>query len=159
MQEPLDAELNHAVLYCAKRCWPMGWRASEQAPRTYSELCANVRYNSECSVVVWNGGSERTIFGSPEVNYAFRAWHDFYHYRYQQEFTPAGEAVCANLQIRQMQLHFGENAKTARWADIIRAEINGQLEYEQRYGEFPDNQRGFIEAYLVNKEAALSAKW
>jgi hypothetical protein len=42
---------------------------------------------------------------------------------------------------------------------LINAEVNGQLQHQQLHGEFPVDQKGFVEAYLVNKGEALSKVW
>ena len=45
------------------------------------------------ATVIWPGASERTIYGAPEVNWAFRAWHDSVHLARECDFSRAGETT------------------------------------------------------------------
>jgi hypothetical protein len=148
--------LNIAIQVLADQNNPRGWLASETAPDSYEKLCAHL--NAGNSMLVWNGACDNTIFDDAYTNQAFRAWHDAIHYSHGFDFSPAGEL--STMQVQLQQLHdYVPTAKARGWLDIIQAEIQGQLEYQERHGEFPDNQKGFVNAYLVDKSAALSAAW
>lgn len=100
--------------------------------------------------IVWNGGSDGTIYSSPRVNFAFRALHDAYHLILQAQFTDEGEReVCAAL-----------NSDLAYFVDsdalaTLHAETVGQLEYQAVNGCFPDDQARFVAAYLDDPAHAV----
>jgi hypothetical protein len=72
--EPLDPNLNAAIIAIVKRLFPHGCDVSDKAPDTYEKLKAHL--DARKRLVVYGGGSEHTIYGDPAINYAFRAWHD-----------------------------------------------------------------------------------
>lgn len=154
MSKALDPHLNAAIIFIAYKLFPAGVTASEDAPASFKELCAML--DAGKPMTVYSGGSEKTIYGDPQVNYAFRAWHDWCHWQGRQEFNADGELVTCEMQIRQLYDSFGWNGQTRRWADILTAEIIGQAMYLERHGRFPDNQKLFVELYLVNTRLAFS---
>ena len=70
----LDIQFNAAVLTICNRILPAGYDVAAVAPETYEELIAHL--DAGRRMLVYSGGAEQTIYGDPEVNYAFRAWHD-----------------------------------------------------------------------------------
>jgi len=150
---PLDAGLNAAVLHMAGRLFPTGFDVSEDAPDTFEKLVDHVRRRRR--LTVWSGGSADTIFGNPEVNYAFRAWHDWCHLNGRHDFTLAGEMAAVEMQCEHLLTVYGQSSKTREWCRILRAEVIGQALYLERHGDFPERQRDFVSAYLDNQERAL----
>jgi hypothetical protein len=151
--EPLDPALNAAITYMAFQNLPNGFTASPQAPSTYEEIAALLDNGQQ--LVVYSGGSDKTIYGDKLINYAFRAWHDYCHWKAQVPLTLDGEVAAFELQCRQLYNTFGFNGQTLRWRNILHAEIVGQAEYFERYKRFPDNQRRFVKLYLANPEIAF----
>lgn len=154
MSKALDPHLNAAIIFIAHKLFPSGITASEDAPASFKELCAML--DSGKPITVYSGGSEKTIYGDPQVNHAFRAWHDWCHWQGRQDFNADGELMTCERQIRQLYDTFGWNGRTRRWADILTADIIGQATYLERHGRFPDNQKVFVELYLVNTRLAFS---
>ena len=109
-------------------------------------------------MLVWSGGSENTIYAEPEVNWAFRAWHDWCHYRGAHDFTPEGERSVFELQRSHLLLFYGDSLQTRRWIRILRAEVIGQQEYFYRYGHYPHDQRAFVEVYLKDNHFLQAAE-
>jgi hypothetical protein len=142
----LDIHFNVAVLTICKRLLPEGYDVAIDAPETYEQLIA--RLDSGERMLVYSGGSERTIYGDPEVNYAFRAWHDWCHWRGRHDFSYAGERAACEMQGAHLVTVYGDCPRTRRWRRILRAEVIGQREYFDHHGVFPDDQRAFVEAYL-----------
>lgn len=156
--KPLDAELNAAIVHLVDKLLPQGFDVSPNAPSSFEALKAQY----DCGrMVVWDGASDDTVFAEPRVNYAFRAWHDLTHIVYQCPFTIDGESEALNMQLIDLLEFFpGIPTETmARWKAILVAEVDGQGEYNARYGRFPVNQRAFVEAYLVDKRDALNRKF
>jgi len=142
----LDIHFNAAVLTICSRVLPGGFDVADDAPETYDELIAHL--DAGARMLVYRGGSERTIYGDPEVNYAFRAWHDWCHWRGRHDFSPEGERAACAMQGDHLVTVYGESSQTRRWRRILHAEIIGQREYFDRHGVFPDDQRAYVESYL-----------
>ena len=125
-------------------------RSAQRAPLPF-------RLYSGQRLAVWNGGSDATIFDDPEINFAFRAWHDAHHLLLNAPFSPEGEAEVARAMQRDIDALFGpEDDIGQRYKALIDAEVMGQLAYSLHHGgAFPDNQRAFDEAWLANPKAAL----
>lgn len=147
----LDIELNVAVVHLADKT-ARGFRVAEMAPRTYEEVIHQIEAHG--IIVVWSGASEHTIFGDPEINYAFRAWHDWCHWRGRSDFSPSGEMGVAHMQCEHFITLYGDTPRTRRWCKIVEAEIIGQMRYREQHGEFPIDQYAFVVDYL-NKEALV----
>jgi hypothetical protein len=154
----LNMGLNPAVHTIAKKLFPCGYLVSEtEAPATYEAL--RERLNSGQPMMVYSGASDNTIFGDREVNWAFRAWHDWCHWKGGYDFTSEGEAAACEMQVEHIKTLYGDNEETQLWADILRAEVNGQAQYEAIHGEFPKDQKAFIREYLKAPEVALFARF
>ncbi len=96
--------------------------------------------------------SENTIFGYPEVNHAFRAWHDHCHLLANADFSREGERAAAELQIKQMKVFMEGSPVIPVFEKLIYAEVVGQADYFFETGKFPDNQREWTEEFFRNIE-------
>lgn len=153
----MPTDLDNMVMDMAMRCWPKGWFASRFAPETFTELVQ--QYGLFGKISVRKDNSDRTIFSEPKYNQAFRAWHDWTHLTYMLDFTFEHEKqTCWHQQSRLLSL-YGTNGRTKFWCSLIEADVIGQAEYEARHGMFPEDQKGFVQAYIVDRNAALSAEW
>lgn len=123
------------------------------APETLEALTSYVEKHGNIKVSDQN--MAQNIFGCDEANMAFRAWHDWTHWRYQTPFTPEGERATYEHQLTDMMKVYGVDATSLRWAQMLYAEIVGQTEYKERHGVFPANQMAFDLAYLTNPQAAV----
>jgi len=140
---PLCPQLNAAVMTMANATNPGGWEVVQNydaAPRSLDDLNAMMRSGR---LLVWAGGSEQTIFGCAEHNYAFRAWHDAVHYALQAPFTISGEAAVAYAQIAQLVARYGEDGYVIEWAARILSEVIGQAMYAAQGNDFPADQIAF----------------
>lgn len=143
---PLDRGFNAAVRRMASIVLPAGFIPCEDAPSTLPELIAAW---SKRDYRVYCGHSGQTIFDCPDTNHCFRAWHDWTHYTYRLPFTRQGEIDTCEQQIRDLEKVYGQSPQTDRWAEILRAEVIGQLQYADNHnGEFPTDQKAFVTAYL-----------
>lgn len=155
MLEPLNPALNAAVLAIVAKLLPEGFDVANDAPATYEALRAHVADTGR--ICVWSGASDQTIFGDPAVNYAFRAWHDWVHWRYSLPFTAEGERRVSMIQCRQLRAMRPLSGRDlCYW---VHAEVVGQLEYKARWGSFPEDQRAFCLAYLGHRVRALGCKF
>ena len=87
---------------------------------------------------IWKGASEATIFGPPENNWLFRAWHDLSHIELGLDFSPMNELQVAFYQAAQLPKDwmFERN--------LILIEVAGQIAYNAVFNDsFPHNQRLF----------------
>jgi hypothetical protein len=150
---PLDPGFNAAILSIAADLFPGGFDVSPDAPSTYKALKAHMDAGKR--LVVYDGGCEGTIYAAPAVNHAFRAWHDWSHWKGGHDFGVAGECSVFDMQRRHLLDRYGDTPEARHWCAILQAEVVGQRLYYERYKRFIDDQHGFIEAYMQNPEDTL----
>lgn len=146
-QQPLDRAFNVAVNQIANRLFPTGFDVGAEAPDSLLGIVAHVKATGR--MLVWNGASSRTIFADPETNYAFRAWHDWCHWRGNLPFTLEGERQAAAMQMDHVRTLFGDGPIARRFCRLIEAEVIGQAECYARTGGYPLDQRAFTVSYLT----------
>lgn len=112
------------------------FQAADIAPATFGELFSQGR-----TLTVWSGASDNTIWGEPSLNYKFRAWHDSLHIRTGLDFS-----VKAELELTRLSLSYFDG----NLAEVIRAEVGGQVEHFERFGTFPTDQVAFVIDYAKN---------
>jgi hypothetical protein len=151
--EPLDPSLNAAILPIASDLFPDGFDTAADAPATFAALKAHLDAGKR--LAVYDGGCEGTIYADPAVNHAFRAWHDFSHWKGDHDFSVKGECAVFNMQRRHLLYSYGDNPETWWWIYILEAEVVGQRLYYERHKRYIDDQRGFILHYMKNPEDAL----
>lgn len=149
--EPLDIHFKCAVRRIAANLFPCGYDVGEEAPSTLAELNAHIAATGR--MLVYSGGSDRTIFDCPETNYAFRAWHDWCHWKGQHEFDMQGEAAVCLMQHEHLTRLYGGHPSLPKWHAIIDAEVIGQNAYHDMYGVFPQDQKAFVLRYLNAQKA------
>lgn len=144
--QPLNVRFNVAVNHIAAKVLPRGFDVSADAPPDYDSLVAH--YRATGRVLVWSGASERTIFADAHVNHAFRAWHDARHISGGHDFSRNGEfCTMVDMMADVSAIYDGQTAATFR--TILRAEILGQREFQDRFGGFPLDQMAFVRDYMV----------
>lgn len=111
---------------------------ADKAPETLIEVIRTFKETNK--LVVWSGASELTIWGTPQDNYLFRAWHDYCHILGHFSFDAKGESATCLMQQSQIESSFLQKA--------LNIEINGQLEHMQATGNFPLNQIEFFKLKL-----------
>lgn len=151
--QPLEPELNDAILRIVNCIFPKGIEVSDSAPNTYEALCA--RLDAGRTMCVWSGASECTIYADARVNYAFRAWHDWCHWKGRFPFTSSGERAACAMQMAGLRAWYGPSLKVVRWCSIIHAEVVGQQEYFSKFWNFPEDQCGFVRKYVKD----MSSRW
>lgn len=127
-----SASLNKLVIAQAAR---LNWRLGDNAPSDYATLARRGLSDLE----IFPGASDSSIYSEPSVNHAFRAWHDATHIIHGLGFTPADELRVAAIQCAAVACPFD---RALVWADVA-----GQLEYYQQFGDFPIDQRAFVADY------------
>jgi hypothetical protein len=141
--QPVNPRLNVAVLHIAGRLFPRGYRITDRNDDAPSIEALREEMARDNTLTVWSGASDDTIYADREVNWAFRAWHDFHHARSGYDFTLAGERLVAEAQARDLFTLYGTGADAVEMAALILAEVIGQAEYFRDYGTFPQGQRDF----------------
>lgn len=166
MSRPLYMPLNQCVVGMTARLFPAGYDVGAEAPDTLEKLRDHVLKTGR--MLVWNGASENTIFGDPEINWGFRAWHDHCHLRNREgKFDPAapiehlngftlnGERVTALEMCSDIRKVYGYGPIAKRMMALVWAEVVGQAMFFERHGRFPQDQVAFVRAYLVDPECAV----
>lgn len=144
--KPLSPAFNAAVMTMANRVCPAGYDVSDDAPASLTELQDRVARTGRINVDRAN--SDRTIFGDPEHNWAFRAWHDWTHLAISAPFTLDGELAVAHRQIQDMHLAYGHGKQAQEFARLIMSEVYGQALYFRNHGKFPEDQIAFTHDWL-----------
>jgi len=144
--QPLDTGLNVAIMHIATKLFPTGFDVSPNAPNTFEELKAHLDTGKR--MVVFSGGSDASIYADPEVNWCFRAWHDWCHWRGNHPLSLAGECATCAMQAQHLLTLYGNGPSVRRWIAILHAEIIGQADFYRDHGHFPDNQYEFVTRYL-----------
>ena len=118
----------------------------DEAPSSLESLLNRwlCEVDGDRTIAVSNAHSDRTVFGAPEVNHAFRAWHDWAHIRHRLPFTPEGEHAAYLLQLDDMRRVCGAITNARALRNLLWAEVVGQVQYELTHGEFPDDQVAFV---------------
>lgn len=144
--KPFSLEFNAAVMTMANRVCPTGYDIGPDAPTSLTELREHVARTGR--IKVSNENSDDTIFADAEHNYAFRAWHDWTHWRYMHGFDLAGETNVALAQIRDLGKIFGK-AFAEKYKPLILAEVVGQALYKEVTA---DDQRRFDASFLAQMD-------
>ncbi len=152
-QEPFSELLNLAVIFMAKRSWPCGYDVGKNAPETFFALKAEFRRRSR--VTISDVACENNIYGSPAINVAARAWHDWVHVQMGFDFSPDGEKATYLYQLRQLE-RLIDTSDIALLKRLMEAEIVGQSLYYARHQRFVRDQRGFVIDWLGTGTDALS---
>ena len=141
----LLTEFSKAVVHISGILMPDGFdtTADESLVDTFEKVSTIL--DDTGRICVWSGASDNTIYTSPEVNHAFRAWHDYRHMSLQAPFTQAGERCVCERQQRDIDLYCGYASKALRdeFKRILDIEINQQIEYKLSTGEFVSDQLQF----------------
>lgn len=155
--EGLSQKLNVCVLTMAAKLFPCGFDVGPDAPSSLQAIKDHVEKTGRMKVSDEFG--DTSIYGDKEVNCAFRAWHDFHHLRGNHEFTPEGEYQVAVAQCKDISKVYGYTAQAREFMSYIKADVVGQVEYFERYGEFPQDQKAFVLAWMKDTKAAYSRKF
>lgn len=146
---PFSVKFNAAVQHMAALVLPKGYDVLEDgAPSDLHSLNNYIAQHHR--IAVSRAFSDNTIFGCPETNWAFRAWHDWTHFIIQAPFTLDGELAVAHRQIEDLILIFGHGTDTRDFAKLIMCEVYGQASYHAEHGEFPADQRAFTRNWLAS---------
>lgn len=162
MADILDRGLNAAIVAMAARCFPKGFDPSPDAPSSFKALMAHMAEveAGRARMLVYDGGSECTIYGDDEVNYAFRAWHDWTHWAHKLPFDLTGETLTWHRQVNHLILWYGDCPTVDRWSRILHAEIVGQALHYQIHGAYVGDQIGFVRCCLARGvKSALASDW
>lgn len=142
----LDEEFNQAVMAFSLVCWPEGYERTSEQYESFEAM--REAFRTEGRIKINTNFSEQTIFENPEVNWDFRAWHDWCHLWLDAGFDREGETKAAELQKRMLDLSFPSHPKLEFWKTLIDIEVVGQLEYYLQNGAFVSNQIEFAHEQL-----------
>ncbi len=121
MRVSSNRELNCAVLHIATRLFPRGFDLSLDAPATLEELTAHIASGKR--MMVWSGHTRSTLFPDLEFLYAFRAWHQYCHWKGGNPMTAEGERGALALHATHLHTLYGSTTQVNEWIALIRTEI------------------------------------
>lgn len=133
-----------------------GWEPRTDAPNTYPALKAAFLTSQTTGrpLPISDEHSDRVIYRSPEVNLAFRYWHDTWHVLRGLDFTPPQELRLASIQLRELA-DAGWDPDTVAWR-LLYTDLVGQV-YLSAVGKcFPKDQENFVlTGFQYSLEAAI----
>jgi hypothetical protein len=109
------------------------WEARSVAPQTFAEVLRS--WHEKRRIIVWNGGSEKTIHPDPRNNFLFRAWHDYGHILLRANFRLEGET-----RVYQWQ----SNGQGTLLQRALKIEIVEQAAHYWRTKTFVEEQKKFF---------------
>lgn len=141
---PFSKSFDIATMHMASRLFPKGFDTSDTLDvNSLDDVRAAIAANHG-RMIVWSGASDRTIYGDPSVNHAYRAWHDWCHLDTGGDFSVDGEQKAARRQMDQLSEVFGEGHEDfALWCFLLHCEGVEQAAYTHRTGNFVVYQREF----------------
>lgn len=162
--QPFNKGFNVAVQTIANRLFPTGFDVSKDAPSTLQELNEHIAKTGR--MLVSSEFSDHTVFACNETNYAFRAWHDWCHWKGQFPFTYLGELDAYEMQVSHLHERYGAtnsdgsiNRQVMEWEILMDAEVCGQALYFEQHKEFPTDQREFVKNYMYRPNYAVLRKY
>lgn len=132
------SELSAFIVSKAAECKARGWNyhVSDNAPETYEAL---KQYADSRELPIAGYACDTAIF-TPEVNQAFRFWHDVRHLELDKGFTLLDELAVASDHIDEAR----QAGLSPLAIEILNADTSGQSLYHDRWGDFPANQTAFV---------------
>lgn len=129
--------LADALRRAAKDAGTPSIEARDHAPNNAHDMLR--AYYETGRIIVWSGGSDRTIWGPDKLNWLFRGWHDWEHIlhgacRHADCFLPSYEREIADFQSRRIPDALGK---------LVRIEIADQATHYERTGSFVEDQIAF----------------
>lgn len=124
-----------------------GWYEVDAAPSSFDSLLETYFQCHEhgTDYPVARAGSATSIYPSPQVNAAFRFWHDITHLRLHCSFDYWDERAVGEFHLRQLE-DAGLARESLPWL-LLRADTIGQNEFSRLSGGgFVADQRAFAYA-------------
>lgn len=129
---PFSQRLNDFIL---KRASEIKYVEVEHGPNSLDKLRSETQRLG--IMPVNTDHCDNNIFGSREINVAFRAWHDHIHLEHNLEFNLEGELRASFIQAAELPSDWYEERL------LLIYEITGQALYFLSHGVFVENQRKF----------------
>lgn len=134
----------------------VNYEESLVAPSTHEEVMIEWRTALETGKPfrVYSGASDCTIYDAPDVNWAFRFWHDYLHVKHNLGMGIRDEMQVGALHWLEVSQEFGDDSLEAK---IIAADTSGQALYHHIFGTFVADQEEFVLRCLhMGMESALA---
>lgn len=143
---PFFQPLNDAVILLLDQLLPNGFDTTDNARSVDTADKLQRIWDITGRVLVWTGFSNHTVYDSPKINYAARAWHDYCHIIGHYPHNHIGETAALSVQKAMVrQLRLWDEDRICRLLDL---EVIGQVEYYYRTGRFPSNQMEFTHWFM-----------
>ena len=125
----LSPRLNEWII---ERAAKIKWHPSSDAPSNLEDLKAVAD-----DIPILDQFNEDNIFGDPDVNMMFRAWHDSVHIKHDLPMDLLGETRAAFIQAAELPSDW--------WFErfLLMTEITGQVCYYEVHNNFVNTQRAF----------------
>lgn len=146
-------QLEKAIVGMSAMLMPEGYDVTAKDDADINSFKAICDYYSKTGrVIVSSANSEHTIYSHPEINVAFRAWHDYIHITQGLKFTRKGEAKVCCVQQAQAANYLSENGASPEEIDFVvrclHIEVVEQVEHYFETGQFVGDQVAFMAQHL-----------
>lgn len=121
-----------------------GWRPVMDAPSTYQQLRGALDHSLDTQepLPVSSENSASVIYDGPEVNFAFRFWHDVSHVQHGLSFALEDELELALWHLDVLK-RAGAAPESIAYR-LLEADLLGQLLLMGIVGRFPFDQEEFV---------------
>lgn len=153
MQAEFSPVLNRVVLDMQRRLVP-NFLTSKLAPSTLQGIKASL---ASGIFLVSPENSGRTIFNDAGVNYAFRAWHDYYHGAFNFALDYHGETTACLAAILDAKRH---HPNLNRYhVSLLICEVVAQAAFYELTGEFVADQVAFTDRVVGQLSVIADHVW
>lgn len=90
-------------------------------------------------------GCDETVYIAPYINWAFRFWHDYLHFKHNLTLSFIDELMVSNIHVHEVELEFGVNSLEAK---IMQIDTAAQAMYYQIHKDFVVDQLAFCKAMI-----------
>lgn len=134
MTQSLYPPFDNTILSIVRLYMPDGFDTTPDAERVDSLEKITKIHHKTGRVCVWSGQSANTIFATPEINHAFRAWHDLVHIQESLPFTLQGEIEVCMVQKRHVS-HYCKACHVQPIQRLLEIEVIEQVKHYLKTGK------------------------
>lgn len=114
----------------------------DDAPDTDADMVRH--YNETGRLCIWAGASEGTVYGAPQHNWMYRAWHDWCHISSGVCNRRHGPLGCFEPSAeRDVTAWQAGPVQSTLFQRVVLADTGGQAIHFGMHGAFPEDQMRF----------------
>lgn len=125
----------------------ISYEESKNAPETFEGIIAGFAesFMHLKPFYVSSIGCNNTVYIAPYINWAFRFWHDYLHFKHNLTLSFIDELMVSNIHVHEVELEFGVNSLEAK---IMQIDTAAQALYYKIHKEHVYDQLEFCKAMI-----------